>query len=280
MTPPPIANPVAAVSSSSRNAHQTRTLPWKWVVLAAFGIALGVGLVGFISGRLSAPTTVVSAVETLAPLPVPGPHIAQTPKPRLTAIEIPVDVSETRNTAPAVRVAIPAEPIAAQQETIATEQETPPLPEAASIAASDPSAPPTSADILAESNAEPAIVAAADSPNNVDDQIPPPPRYLHAPFSFEQTAGTTTVVVPLMGISKPSDVLELAPQPGVAVVLSKAKLPRRAAAYTVKHPVINFVSLEARPLGVYVRVLFGPKAQGFKVTNSLGEIRIVVNHKL
>jgi len=301
MTPPPVASLAAAVSSASRNvgvpggavplaagvthaavvAHnQTRSLPWKWVALAASGIALGVGFVGFISGRLSAPAPEISAVEILAQAQAPSPHIAQAPKPRLTAIEIPVDVSETPTTAPAARAKIFAKPKAGEQATVAVVQVAQPLPEAAIGSASDPSEPPTSADILAESNSEPAIVAAVEPTKSEDDQIPPPPRYLHAPFSLEQGGGTTTVVVPLMGISKPTDVLELAPQPGVAVVLSKAKLPRRAATYTVRHPVIDFVSLEARPLGVYVRVLFGPKAQGYKITNSLGEIRIVVSHKL
>lgn len=195
-------------------------------------------------------------------------------------MEIPVDVSQIPTIAPAARAHIPAEPNAGEPDTVAVEQVAQPLPEAAIVAAPDPSTPPTSADILAESNSQAATVAATEPVKSADDQIPPPPRYLHAPFSFEQSAGSTTVVVPLMGLSKPTDVLQLAPQPGVAVVLSKAKLPRRAAAYTVRHPVIDFVSLETRPLGVYVRVLFGPKARGYKVTNSLGEIRIVVSHKL
>jgi Tfp pilus assembly protein PilZ len=299
MTPPPVAFHAAAVSSATRKtgvpsaavplaagvthsavaAHnRPRSLPWKWVALAASGIALGVGAVGFISGRLSAPTAVVADVE--APTTAAGPHIAQAPKPRLTAIEIPVDVTEAPTTAVAARADISAEQQSAEQNAAAVEQLAQPQAEATSHPTVDPSLPPSSADILAESNAEPPTAAVVDATKDADDQIPLPPRYLHAPFTFEQDAETTTVVVPVMGLSKPTDILELAPQPGVAVVLSKAKLPRRAASYMVKHPVIDFVSLESRPLGIYVRVLFGPRAQGYKIKNSMGEIRIVVNHRL
>lgn len=127
--------------------------------------------------------------------------------------------------------------------------------------------------------APPSMVAAtAESPQPVDD-LPPLPRFAKAPFRFERTPGATTVVVPIWGPSAPVEVLRLAPQPGVVAILSKAKLPRGSGNYVVRHPIIDRVVVEERPLGLYARVLFGPRAGAYEVKGRVGELRISVQDK-
>lgn len=243
---------------------------------------------------------------------VPSP-VAQVPTSRAPALEIPVDVrqkpSAPASTRPSPAVTPPAGSKGAQRPPATPAAAAPAADEAAQAIATvqaeegqsptPPSALPSSDEVLSVTAeaATPAPVA-TPTPDVPDDEaavatadtnaapaaasstaIPPPPQYARAPFSFAQEADATVVVVPLMGISKPTEVLALAPQPGVVVILAKAKLPRREAMYSVKHPVISFVSLETRPLGVYVRVLFGPRGASYKITNRLGELRIAVKHK-
>lgn len=123
-----------------------------------------------------------------------------------------------------------------------------------------------------EAPAEPQVQA------DVTD-IPPPPRFARAPFTLKRQTNATVVVVPVLGPSAPSDVLALSPQPGVVAILSRARLPRNQGLFVVKHPVIDRVAVETRPLGVYVRVLFGPRAGGYKLEHGVGELRVVVSHK-
>lgn len=283
--------PVARQSTA-----KIRRLPWRGASVVMVGVLVGMVAMTFVFTRKPLPKPDPQAAF-VAPQSEIRPQVTRTATPPTRPrLEIAVDVTPKVADVPAPRAAafaprpapanVPAakdEPGPAEAEpespSVAAADEPPPSPE--TNAAAPPSqetnagAPPSSTDILEAAPPE----SAAPPPAAPDNEIPPPPKFLRAPFSLTQDSDSTTVVVPLMGSSRPTEVLALAPQPGVVAILTKAKLPLRPAVYNVKHPVITFVSLETRPLGVYVRVLFGPKAAGYKLSNSLGELRITVSHK-
>ncbi len=126
--------------------------------------------------------------------------------------------------------------------------------------------------------ATPPAAEASPAPEAPPD-IPPPPRFARAPFTLQREPNATVVVVPVLGPSAPSEVLALSPQPGVVAILSRARLPHNQGLFVVKHPVIDRVAVETRPLGVYVRVLFGPRAGGYKLEHGVGELRVIVAHQ-
>jgi hypothetical protein len=102
-------------------------------------------------------------------------------------------------------------------------------------------------------------------------------RFHRKPFRVAHRPGQTRVFIPVRGRLKHPEVLELSPKPGVSVIFPNGRAYAKRGRFRVRIPAIYAVWIEDRPLGLYIRVLFGEAARRHDVEIMPGGLMVTVD---
>jgi len=124
-----------------------------------------------------------------------------------------------------------------------------------------------------------APAAAASEAPSASAQAAEPRRRVFPAFRLIDHGAYVRLEVPVSGDSRVEDVLRLAPNPGLVAVLPDAEPRNGRGPARVGHPLVDRVSVEARTLGTYVRVLFGPEAGAHRIREGRGFVSIIIDRR-